>query len=74
MLQRIACDAQLTGLIFSDGKPLRHGASVRTATTKQWRALIARDVDLDGRDKLYERMEERRGRKPTSQAQRVWEA
>ncbi len=43
VLQRIACDAQLTGLIFSDGKPLRHGASVRTATTKQWRALIARD-------------------------------
>jgi len=43
VLQRIACDAQLTGLIFSDGKPLRHGSSVRTATTKQWRALIARD-------------------------------
>ena len=43
VLQRIACDAQLTGLIFSDGKPLHHGASVRTATTKQWRALIARD-------------------------------
>ncbi len=43
VLQRIACDAQLTGLIFSDGKPLRHGSTVRTATTKQWRALIARD-------------------------------
>ena len=43
VLQRIACDAHLTGLIFSDGKPLRHGSSVRTATTKQWRALIARD-------------------------------
>ena len=43
VLQRIACDAQLTGLIFSGGKPLRHGSTVRTATTKQWRALIARD-------------------------------
>ncbi len=43
VLQRIACDAQLTGLIFSDGKPLRHGPSVRTATTAQWRMLIARD-------------------------------
>ena len=43
VLQRIACDAQLTGLLFKDGKPLHHGASVRTATTKQWRALIARD-------------------------------
>ena len=43
VLERIACDAQLTGLIFSDGKPLHHGASVRTATTAQWRMLIARD-------------------------------
>ena len=43
VLQRIACDAQLTGLLFSDGKPLRHGPSVRTATTAQWRMLIARD-------------------------------
>ena len=43
VLQRIACDAQLTGLLFSDGKPLHHGSTVRTATTKQWRALIARD-------------------------------
>ena len=43
VLQRIACDAQLTGLVFSGGKPLRHGASVRTATTAQWRMLIARD-------------------------------
>ena len=43
VLQRIACDAQLTGLIFANGKPLNHGATVRTATTKQWRALIARD-------------------------------
>ena len=43
VLQRIACDAHLTGLLFSDGKPLRHGATVRTATTAQWRMLIARD-------------------------------
>ncbi len=43
VLQRIACDAQLTGLLFSDGKPLHHGSTVRTATTAQWRMLIARD-------------------------------
>ena len=43
VLQRIACDAQLTGLIFADNKPLYHGATVRTATTAQWRMLIARD-------------------------------
>ena len=43
VLQRIACDAQLTGLIFADGKPLYHGSSVRTATGAQWRMLIARD-------------------------------
>ena len=43
VLQRIACDAQLTGLIFTDGKPLYHGSTVRTATGAQWRMLIARD-------------------------------
>ncbi len=43
VLERIACDTQLTGLLFSDGKPLHHGATVRTATTAQWRMLIARD-------------------------------
>ncbi len=43
VLERIACDAHLTGLLFADGKPLHHGARVRTATTKQWRALVARD-------------------------------
>ena len=43
VLQRIACDAHLTGLLFADGKPLHHGSTVRTATAKQWRALIARD-------------------------------
>ena len=43
VLERIACDAQLTSLIFANGKPLYCGSTVRTATTKQWRALIARD-------------------------------
>ena len=43
VLQRIACDAQLTGVIFADGKPLYHGATIRTATAAQWRMLIARD-------------------------------
>ena len=43
VLERIACDAHLTGLLFHKGKPLHHGATVRTATKDQWRALIARD-------------------------------
>ena len=43
VLQRIACDAELTGVLFSDGKPLFHGATTRTATKAQWRMLIARD-------------------------------
>ena len=43
VLQRIACDARLTGLLFDKGEPLYHGAAVRTATTAQWRMLIARD-------------------------------
>ena len=43
VLQRIACDAQLTGVIFADGKPLYHGSTVRTATAAQWRMLVARD-------------------------------
>ena len=43
VLERIACDAHLTGVLFSEGKPLHHGATVRTATKEQWRALIARD-------------------------------
>ena len=43
VLQRIACDAHLTGILFHKGKPLYHGATVRTATKDQWRALIARD-------------------------------
>ena len=43
VLQRIACDAQFTGVIFADGKPLYHGSTIRTATAAQWRMLIARD-------------------------------
>ena len=43
VLERIACDAHLTGVLFSEGKPLHHGARVRTATPAQWRMLIARD-------------------------------
>ena len=43
VLERIACDAQLTGVIFADGKPLYHGSTIRTATGAQWRMLVARD-------------------------------
>ena len=43
VLQRIACDAQLTGVIFAEGKPLYHGSTIRTATGAQWRMLVARD-------------------------------
>ena len=43
VLERIACDAELTGILFGKGKPLYHGATVRTATKDQQRALIARD-------------------------------
>ena len=43
VLQRLACDARLTGLLFHKGEPLYHGATMRTATTAQWRMLIARD-------------------------------
>ena len=43
VLQRIACDAELTGVLFSEGKPLFHGATTRTASKAQRRMLIARD-------------------------------
>ncbi len=43
VLERVACDAELTGVLFSEGKPLYHGATVRTATKAQWRMLVARD-------------------------------
>ena len=43
VLQRIACDAELTGVLFSEGKPLFHGTTTRTASKAQRRMLIARD-------------------------------
>ena len=43
-LERLACDAELFGLLFSgDGEPLWHGRGERTATDAQRRALVARD-------------------------------
>ncbi|MDE0652127.1 MAG: HNH endonuclease signature motif containing protein [bacterium] len=43
-LERLACDAELFGLLFSgEGEPLWHGRGERTATDAQRRALIARD-------------------------------
>ena len=42
VLERLACDAVLYGVVFSgDGDPLWHGHGVRTATPAQKRALIA---------------------------------
>ncbi len=43
-LERLACDAELFGVLFSgDGEPLWHGRGERTATDAQRRALLARD-------------------------------
>jgi len=43
-LERLACDAELFGLLFSgEGEPLWHGRGERTATDAQRRALIVRD-------------------------------
>jgi hypothetical protein len=43
-LERLACNADLFGLLFSgDGEPLWHGRGHRTATDPQMRGLIARD-------------------------------
>ena len=43
-LERLACDAELFGLLFSgDGEPLWHGRGERSATDAQRRALVARD-------------------------------
>jgi len=43
-LERLACDAELFGILFSgDGEPLWHGRGERTATDAQRRALLARD-------------------------------
>ena len=43
-LERLACDAELFGVLFSgEGEPLWHGRGQRTATDAQRRALVARD-------------------------------
>ena len=43
-LERLACDAELFGVLFSgEGEPLWHGRGERTATDAQRRALLARD-------------------------------
>ena len=43
-LERLACDAELFGVLFSgDGEPLWHGRGERTVTDAQRRALVARD-------------------------------
>ena len=43
-LERLACDADIYGLIFDgDGLPLNHGRKVRTVSPQQWRMLVARD-------------------------------
>ena len=43
-LERLTCDAELFGLLFSgDGEPLWHGRGKRTATDAQRRSLVARD-------------------------------
>ena len=43
-LERLACDAELFGLLFSgDGEPLWHGRGERSATDAQRRTLVVRD-------------------------------
>ena len=43
-LERLACNAELFGLLFSGkGEPLWHGRAKRTVTDAQRRALLARD-------------------------------
>ena len=43
-LERLACDSELFGLLFSGkGEPLWHGRAKRSVTDAQRRALIARD-------------------------------
>jgi len=49
MLERMACDATITGVLFDGpGRPIRVGRSVRSATSAQWTALIARDKGCVG--------------------------
>ena len=43
-LERLACEADLFGALFSrGGLPLWHGRKTRTVSPQQWRMLIARD-------------------------------
>ena len=43
-LERLACQAELFGILFDRrGLPLWHGQRTRTVSPQQWRALIARD-------------------------------
>lgn len=44
VLERLACDSVITGVIFDGpGRPLWLGRDLRSATTAQWKALVARD-------------------------------
>ncbi len=43
-LERLACDSELFGVLFSgDGLPLFHSRVKRTVSDQQWRALLQRD-------------------------------
>ena len=43
-LERLACEAELFGILFNgNGLPLWHGRRTRTVSPQQWRTLIARD-------------------------------
>ncbi len=43
-LERLACEADLFGVLFSrSGLPLWHGRKQRTVSAQQWRVLLARD-------------------------------
>ena len=43
-LERLACEAELFGILFDGhGLPLWHGRRTRTVTPQQWRTLVARD-------------------------------
>ena len=43
-LERLACEAELFGILFNgNGLPLWHGRRTRTVSPQQWRTLVARD-------------------------------
>ena len=43
-LERLACQADLFGILFNgNGLPLWHGRRTRTVSPQQWRTLVARD-------------------------------